>query len=114
MTALRNHKTPEGAELGRTLAKWCDDAEPKARLRMPELPPRCNSCACREGSHLANASPFTQMDLLKCLMEGREFYCHEPARKNQLCSGWAIFILAMDKPDFFEVAWPFLTQENAA
>lgn len=114
MAARRNYRTPEGAELGRTLAKWCDDAEPKARLRMPELPPRCNSCACCAGSHLANASPFTQMDFLKCLMEGREFYCHEPARKDQLCSGWAMFMLAKNEPDFIEVACPFSTQENAA
>jgi hypothetical protein len=105
--AIRNRPTPEGAELGRIMAKWCDDAEPKARLRMPELPPRRNSCACREGPHVANGSPTTQMDFLKCIMEGREFYCHEPARKDQLCSGWAMFMLAKDVPDFCQVAWPF-------
>lgn len=43
--SIRNYTTPEGHELGGTLAKWCDDAEPQARLKFPELPPRCNSCA---------------------------------------------------------------------
>lgn len=107
MTLVRNRTTSEGHELGQTLAKWCDDAEPKARLRLPELRPRCNSCACRDGPHLANGSPSTQMDFLKCVMEGHEFYCHEPARKDQLCSGWTMFMLAEETPNFRRVPWPF-------
>jgi hypothetical protein len=105
---IRNFTSAKGHELGKTIAKWCDDAEPKARLRMPELPPRCNSCACREGPHLANGSPATQMDFLKCIMEGHEFYCHEPARQDQLCSGWAMFMLAMDEPAFSQMPWPMI------
>lgn len=103
----RNRPTPEGAELGKTLAKWADDAEPAARLRLPELPPRCNSCAFRAGSHVANGSPETQMDALKCVMEGVTFLCHEPARDGAPCSGWAMFMLAKDEPDFIETPWPF-------
>lgn len=103
----RNKVTPEGRFLGAKLAKFCDDAEPKARLKFPELPPRCNSCAFREGPHLANGSPQTQMDVLKCLMEGHEFYCHEPARDGCLCSGWAMMMLAKDRADFCEVSWSF-------
>ena len=105
--SVRNYTTDEGRELGAKLAKFCDDAEPKARLRLPELPPRCHSCAFREGKHLASASPFTQMDALKCIMEGREFYCHQKDREGHLCSGWAMMMLAKDEPDFREVAWPF-------
>src|SRR6476646_3950414 len=74
---IRNYTSDEGRTLGKIAAKWCDDAEPKARLRMPELPPRCASCAFREGQHLANGSPATQMDALNCVMEGVEFYCHD-------------------------------------
>jgi hypothetical protein len=84
VSTIRNRPTPEGAQLGFHLARFCDEAEPKARLRFPELPPRCNSCAFRAGPHSANGSPQTQMDVLKCLMEGREFYCHEPSRKGML------------------------------
>jgi hypothetical protein len=104
---MRNKATAEGWELGKHLARFCDEAEPKARLRFPELPPRCASCAFRAGPHVANGSPQTQMDALKCCMEGHEFYCHEPAREGQLCSGWAMMMLAKDKPDFCKVSWPF-------
>lgn len=94
MTTIRNITTPDGHLLGKKLAQFCDDAEPKARLRLPELPPRCNSCAFRAGPHLANGSPITQMDALKCLMEGVEFRCHQPAREGHICSGWAMMMLA--------------------
>lgn len=107
MGKVRNRPTPEGTELGGHLARFCDEAEPAARLQMPELPPRCNSCAFRAGPHTANGSPETQMDALKCIMEGREFMCHEPARDGHLCSGWAMMMLSKDAPDFVEVAWPF-------
>jgi hypothetical protein len=103
----RNRPTEEGRQLGDKLAQFCDDAEPKARLRMPELPPRCNSCAFRAGPHVANGSPETQMDVLKCVIEGIEFHCHEPAREGHICSGWAMMMLAKDEPDFRAVPWKF-------
>lgn len=101
MADIRNHVTPEGQSLGDRMAKFCDDAEPKARLKFPELPPRCNSCAFRAGRHLANGSPYTQMDVVKCVMEGIEFHCHEPAREGAICSGWAMMMLAKDGPEDF-------------
>lgn len=110
----RNRPTPEGRQLGRKLAQWCDDAEPAARLRMPELPPRCASCAFREGRHVANGSPTTQMDALKCVIEGVEFHCHEPYREGHLCSGWAMMMLAKDEPDFGKCPWPFSDEVGTA
>lgn len=109
---IRNRPTPEGAELGKHLARFCDEAEPAARLRVPDLPPRCNSCAFRAGPHTASGSPQTQMDALKCVMQGNEFLCHEPAREGHLCSGWAMMMLAKDSPDFVEVSWPFSSQTD--
>lgn len=103
----RNRPTDDGRRLGKILAKWCDDAEPKARLKFPELPPRCQSCAFREGRHTANGSPQTQMDALKSVMEGVEFQCHQPDREGHLCSGWAMFMLAKDAPDFVTMPWQF-------
>lgn len=105
---IRNTRSVAGAELGEILARWCDDAEPKARLRSPELPPRCNSCAFRRGAHLANGSPATLMDALKCVIEGREFECHEPRREGAPCSGWAMFMLAKDNADFGKAPWDFV------
>ena len=109
----RNHTTLEGAELGKHLARFCDEAEPKARLKLPELPPRCNSCAFRQGPHVANGSPVTQMDALKCVLEGVEFHCHEPAREGHICSGWAMMMLAKDGSDFREMSWPFSEKASA-
>lgn len=111
--AERNRRTEEGAELGRHLARFCDQAEPLARLKVPELPPRCNSCAFRAGPHAANGSPQTQMDALKCVMEGSPFLCHEPAREGAFCSGWTMFMLAAERPeDFREVPWDFSGDAN--
>lgn len=101
----RNVTTAEGRELGARMAKFCDDAEPVARLKAPTLLPRCSSCALRLGPHLANGSPETQMDVVKCIAEGIEFHCHEPAREGHLCSGWSMMMLAKDDANFVKVPW---------
>jgi hypothetical protein len=105
---VRSRTTPEGCELGANLARLCDEAEPAARLIVPALPPRCQSCAFRAGRHLANGSPETQMDALKCVVEGIEFCCHQPDREGEPCSGWAMMMLARNPDDEFGKApWPF-------
>lgn len=104
---VRNRPSPEGEALGREMARLCDTAEPHARLKDPALPPRCASCAFRHGPHLANRSPATQMDVVKCLIEGVEFQCHEPARKGQTCSGYAMMVLAGEQMPVGEAPWPF-------
>lgn len=114
MTKIRNRATPEGAELGKYMAKFCDQAEPVARLKVPDLPPRCNSCAFREGKHVANGSPETQMTALKCVMEGIPFECHEPGREGQPCSGWAMMMLAHQEGyTFTKVPWDFPDEESS-
>ena len=105
---IRNHTTtPDGRELGRHLARLCDEAEPAARLKVPELPPQCSSCAFGAGPHVASDSLGTQMDALKCVTEGHKFLCHKPAREGAVCSGWAMLMLAEDDRVFAEVPWPF-------
>ena len=105
---MRNKATADGRALGEQMARLCDEAEPKARLKVPEIQPRCASCAFRSGPHTANGSPTTQMDALKCLVEGVEFQCHEPHRKGMLCSGLAILILAQSaESPFGKVPWKF-------
>lgn len=104
---IRNRRSPDGAQLGARLAQWCDDAEPQARLKVPDLPPRCQSCAFRKGEHVANGSPTTQMDALKCVIEGVEFQCHQPDRAGHPCSGWAMMMLAKGDEGFGEAPWPF-------
>lgn len=105
--AIRNRGTPEGAMVGEMLARFCDDAEPRARLKVPELPPRCQSCAFRHGRHVANTSPATTMDALKCAMERTEFLCHQPDREGEPCAGWAMMMLAEDAEPV-NVPWDFV------
>lgn len=107
MSDTLNRTTPDGRELGELLATFCDDAEPDARLKMPALPPRCESCAFRQGKHAPNGSPETLMDALKCVLEGAEFYCHQKHRKGELCAGWTMMMLAQNVLSFTKVPWPF-------
>lgn len=104
---IRNFRTPEGAELGVELARLADSAEPAARLKVPELPPRCASCALRAGPHLPNQSPVTLLNMVKCLLENIPFECHEPHRDGELCSGWAMIMLAKTDDQLVEVPWDF-------
>lgn len=110
MSVVRNRAEPAGRELGKQLAQWCDEAEPLARLAVPDLPPRCNSCAFREGPHVANGSVATTMDVLKCLIEVVPFLCHQPDRVGCMCSGWVMMTLAHGDGVKREVAWPFYKQ----
>lgn len=105
---IRNFTSEEGRALGKQMATWCDDAEPKARLDAPDLPPRCASCAFRAGDHLANGSPATQMDALKCLIEASPFYCHDVHRPDQLCSGWVMMQLAHGDNEQRKAPWEFI------
>ena len=93
---IRNRTTPEGQELGSHMARFCDEAEPRARLKAPDILPRCASCAFREGPHLANGSPETQMTALKCVLEGEPFRCHDVHREGDICSGWLMLHLGGD------------------
>lgn len=104
---IRNRATDEGRQLGVELARLCDTAEPAARLRAPSLPPRCASCAFREGPHVANGSPQTLMDAIKCVAERTEFQCHEPAREDLPCSGWAMMVLAEPEAEPIALPWAF-------
>lgn len=105
--ADRNRAEPMGRELGAHLARFADEAEPAARLKVPDLPPRCQSCAFRAGSHVQNGSVATTMDALKCWLEGVEFQCHQPDRKGEPCSGWAMLMLARGEAPHSNAPWPF-------
>ncbi len=91
---IRNARTDEGAALGVELARMCDIVEPVARLEYPTIPPRCASCAFREGPHVANGSPSTLIAALDCVRGSHVFECHEPARLGLPCSGWLFFYFA--------------------
>jgi hypothetical protein len=77
---ILNRTTPEGRELGRHMARFCDQE------LVGKSDHRCRTCAFRAGDHLANGSPETLMTALKCALEDTPFWCHEAARP---CAGWA-------------------------
>jgi hypothetical protein len=79
------------SEIGEILARAADEGEPRARLRVPAIPPRCSACAFTRGTP-ANACLETALDALGCTIEGAPFMCHmhfdEAGRPVDLCSGW--------------------------
>ena len=80
-----NRPTPEGRALGEQMARLI--SEPIMQIALQGEPDaRCSSCAFRQGT-IPNGCPETQMDALKCVMEGTPFYCHmkEP---RETCHGW--------------------------
>lgn len=86
MTLVRTVPTPEGVELGTQMLRlYGPEIDKLAALGEPDQ--RCSTCACRAGT-VANGSPTTQMDFLKCVMEHVEFQCHEKGRKGLPCHGW--------------------------
>jgi hypothetical protein len=95
---IRNQATPEGHLLGEHMVRLCDEAEPKARARRPDLAPRCASCAFRKGDHIPNGSPETLLTALKYALERMRFDCHEPGRVGRACTGWLTFTLRRDAP----------------
>jgi hypothetical protein len=78
-------------EIGEILARAADEGEARARLRAPEMPPRCTACAFTKGTP-ANNCLETVVDALGCTIEGVPFMCHQhfddADRPANLCSGW--------------------------
>jgi len=82
-----NRTTPEGRELGKRMARLCDQELAGKRDN------RCSTCAFRLGDHLANGSPETLMSALKCAIERTPFWCHEA---DHPCAGWQAMKSAPD------------------
>ena len=54
---ILNTATPEGRELGRHIARFCD----QELAGKPDN--RCGTCAGKSGDHLANGSPVTLIEM---------------------------------------------------
>lgn len=85
-----NLPSPEGAALGRELARLV--AGEFAKFTNP--PVMCDECAFRAGT-IPNQCASTLMDAIKCTHEGEPFYCHkgykgDPDRDEpkRLCAGY--------------------------
>lgn len=105
----RNRPTAEGRALGVELARFAD----AAAAEHPELPERCRTCAFRLGT-VPNGCVTTQMDALKCAIEGIVFLCHErpmdgpncPIVDGSLCAGWRLLRPEPGAPTR-KAFWPF-------
>ena len=90
-----NLPTEQGRALGRQLARLCDLAEAEDLKRFPDQRPRCDDCAFRAGT-VPNGCPETLMDAVKCMIEGKPFYCHKGVREGErpkrLCGGWMAMV----------------------
>lgn len=101
--------SPEGAELGRHMARFADQGEPKIRLLDPTAPPRCTTCAFRLGTK-PNSYAETLMTATKCMMEKTPFHCHE--RKDEcgddaICMGWLFAMGPPPWPEPIAAPWDF-------
>ena len=83
---------PEGKRLGECMVRLTEpEIERLAANGEPD--DRCKTCAFRNGT-IPNGCPQTQMDALKCVMEGEPFFCHTPRVdqpadiENVICHGW--------------------------
>jgi hypothetical protein len=90
---IRNHRTMEGAMLGKEHARLYS-TELAKRAKSGEMDERCATCAFRPGT-VANGSPTTQMDVVKCIMEKVRFTCHHHGREGVICHGYEL----MKKPE---------------
>jgi hypothetical protein len=101
-----NEPTREGFEQGYFMARFVDAEEAKEPLANGSK--RCATCAFRQGTY-PNGSPVTQMDALKCVMEGVPFLCHE---EDKPCAGWAI--LRRGSEGTHGMSWPFSDELEVA
>jgi hypothetical protein len=95
-----NEPTRDGFEMGYYMARWADKEE-SAGGKLANGSERCATCAFRQGTY-PNGSPVTQMDAMKCVLEGTPFLCHEEAKP---CAGWALLRRANDEK--VKVPWGF-------
>lgn len=83
----------DGQMLGKLTAALAEQgqrqlaAQGLSNLALPAMRDEmCPSCACRAGT-VPNGCLQTQLDLLKCTIEGKPFLCHAP-RDGKMCAGW--------------------------
>lgn len=95
---IPNRPSEIGREAGEGIAKMADNA---ARVFGDT---RCGTCAFRDGT-IPNGCASTVMDAMKCVMEHRDFNCHEDLTK--LCGGYDASRKACAGMPPVECPWPW-------
>lgn len=99
-----NRPTPEGRMVGRELARLADQAEAESLKKFPKSRVRCRTCAFRAGT-IPNGCVSTVMDAMKCVMEQKEFLCHEDMPHP--CMGWVEFANVSQHLPPIQTPWEF-------
>lgn len=84
----RDHSrvTPAGKAMGAQMVRLTEPTILQLAAE-GEADERCKSCAFRLGT-VPNGCPQTQSDVLKCVVEGVPFNCHQADRAGKSCHGW--------------------------
>lgn len=105
-----NLPSPEGAALGAQLARLTDLALADLRKKFPNHQEPCGTCAFRLGTVPNRCLP-TVSDALKCVIECKDFMCHE--KKGHFCCGWMIALRTVADHPPRQAPWEFsLTPEQ--
>jgi hypothetical protein len=100
-TKDQSRVSPEGQEAGRMMAAL---AEHSIKKHIGLADKRCATCAFRVGA-VPNGCVQTMSDVVKCIVELREFNCHYD--KNRRCEGYkAVMLDRKDLPPG-QTPWEF-------
>jgi hypothetical protein len=108
---IRNLPSPEGAAMGRHVARFVAAALAKRKKRYPNHKEPCGTCAFRLGT-VANRCAATQMDALKCLIEGNQFDCHEKKNEGCVCVGYFLLAEQTTLRSVGKAPWPWSLSEE--
>ena len=94
-----DHKrvTLEGRAAGEQIVRMTEPAI-AALAADGEPDERCKSCAFRIGT-VPNGCIQTQLDALKCVVEGVPFCCHQEDRRGHPCHGWYAARVAVQRAE---------------
>lgn len=111
--------TPEGKALGETMARLAGKAIAHQKQQFPKMKEPCVTCAFRVGT-IPNGCPQTQLDALKCVVEGVPFMCHHGTKDaqgnfNEFCAGWFAAYAAVSARGGLkmEIPWDFSPPDEA-
>lgn len=108
---IPNRPSPEGAALGSQLARLVSRELAERRKQFPNHQEPCGTCAFRLGT-IPNQCASTVMDALKCVMEQKEFRCHESKGATDICCGWLILAAKAFEHPPIKAAWDFSYPES--
>jgi hypothetical protein len=96
-----NLPSPEGAEMGKELARFADVEEAKLRAAGLPVPKRCSDCALRLGT-IPNQCTQTLFDILVCSATHEDFMCHlssdAEGDPTKLCRGFELLRISRLQP----------------